>query len=373
MPARPTSTSWRWGGDGTNRHFGNVGNPWGEGLSPGGSSSGSAAAVAAELVPVALGTDTNGSVRIPGSHCGVAGYRPSFQRYPGDGIIPPTPTRDSVGILATSITDLHLFDQALAGESYPLPAIPLSGLRLSRPRGYLEEGLDAGTRQVLDTAIELLRAGGATVIDTELPGLEQLVARAAWTISGYETIRELPGYLRRRGTPLRIEDIKAGIALPLAASRFRPRAASAAALADMRQAYDEAMAVHRPRLQEMLAEHFRRHGVAALVYATTPVAARPAGADAGLTEATSRPASLTGTIIQNTLHQSVAGIPSLTVPAGLTATGLPVGLGLDGPVGSDAQLLGIARAVEQLRGPFPAAPGALSASRMAGSRGAGRG
>lgn len=358
------------GGDGTNRHFGDVGNPWGAGLSPGGSSSGSAAAVAARLVPAALGTDTNGSVRIPASHCGIAGYRPSFQRYPGDGIIPPTATRDSVGILATCVADLHLLDQALAGERYPLPVVALEGLRLSRPRGYLEEGLDAGTREVLDASVDLLRAGGATVIDIELPGLEQLVARAAWVISGYEVIRDLPGYLLRRGTRLCIEDIEAGIALPLAAARFRPRAASSAALAGMKQAYDEAMAVHRPRLQEMLAGHFRQHGVAALVYATTPVVARPAGADAGATGATSRPASLAGTIIQNTLHQSVAGIPSLTVPAGLTAAGLPVGLGLDGPVGSDARLLGIARAFELLRGPFPAAPGALSASRAAGSRGA---
>ncbi len=348
------------GGDGTNRIFGDVGNPWRPGLSPGGSSSGSAAAVAARLVPAALGTDTNGSVRAPCSHCGLAGFRPSFRRYPGDGIIPPTPTRDSVGLMATAVGDLHLLDQVLAGERYELPDVAIRGLRLSRPRGHFEAGIDARTRCVIDAAVALLQAHGAIIIDTGIPELSALTARAAWPISAYEVIRDLPGYLRQRGTSVGIEEIQAGIALPLAAQRFRPRAKDAAALERLRQSYDEAMTVHRPQLQALLAAHFRGHGVAAMVYPTTPAPAPPARADSGGTAAGGDKSAMlaASTMIQNTVYQSAAGIPSLTVPAGLTADGLPVGLGFDGPPGSDARLLALGRAFEQLRGPFPAPPGA---------------
>lgn len=342
------------GGDGSNRHFGDVKNPWEPSRSPGGSSGGSAAAVSARLVPASLGTDTNGSVRMPAAHCGVAGFRPSFERYPDDGIIPALPTRDSVGIFTNGVEDLHLLDQVLSGTRYALPEISLKGLRLLRPRGHCETGIDEDTRLAMEDIIAQLRAQGVTIIDTTITGLSTLVPQAAWALSAYELIRDLPGYLSHRGTSVDIDAITAGIALPLAAQRFRPQADNAGQLEQLRQAHHEAMTLLRPRIQGILASQFERHEAVAMVYPTMPFVALPAGFDSD-TAAAGDDASGTS-ITHNMLHQSVAGIPSLTLPARLDGQGLPIGLGFDGPMGSDAQLLGIGRAFERMRGAFPAPP-----------------
>lgn len=100
---------------------------------PGGSSGGSAAAVAAGIVPVSLGSDTGGSNRIPASLCGVCGFRPSTGRYPGDGLINLSLTRDTVGVFAHSVEDISLVDAALT-EAYSLPGLELKSLRLAVPR-----------------------------------------------------------------------------------------------------------------------------------------------------------------------------------------------------------------------------------------------
>jgi len=190
------------GGTSFNKHFGDVRNPWDTERMPGGSSSGSAAAVAARMVPGALGTDTNGSVRIPCSLSGdtngsvripcslsgIAGFRPSFQRYPFGGMLPATPTRDSVGIMATTTTDLAILDHVLAHPSPvevpdPLQDINLKGLRLGRPRGEFYRSMDHTVAKVIDTAVALLQDAGAVIVDADLPDIARLTAKTAWPIS----------------------------------------------------------------------------------------------------------------------------------------------------------------------------------------------
>lgn len=342
------------GGTSLNQHFGRVANPWDLDRIPGGSSSGSAAAVAARLVPGALGTDTNGSVRGPCSLAGIAGFRPSFQRYPGAGVMPVTPTRDSVGIMANSLEDLALLDATLSGERPVSEVVDLAGIRFGRPRGDYYRVMDDRTAAVIDDAVSLLAEHGATIVDADIPGLAALTAKTAWTISAYEVPRDIDAYLESRGTRLSLEEIVSRIASPVVRERFNPRSVDLQALDGP---YRKAMQLYRPRLQKMLENYFDEHAVDAIVFPTTPF---PAPAidddDADLVVNGELITGGFAAVINNTVYQSAAGIPSLVVPAGLTHDGLPVGMSFDGPAGSDRRLLAIGAAFEKIRGPFPLPP-----------------
>jgi len=340
------------GGTSHNAHFGRVVNPWRAELVAGGSSGGSAVAVAARLVPAALGTDTNGSVRGPCAFQGIAGFRPSPGRYAYGGTFPASPTRDAIGSMATSVADLVLLDPVLSAERREPLAVSLRGLRLGRPGGRFEEVLDRRTAAVMARAVRLLEEAGARVIPTEIPGLHELAAKVAWPISAWETVREVPAFLAGRSSAVAIEDIVARIASPAVRERFNPLVADPARL---EAAWREAMRTHRPRLQQMLAGHFAQHRLDAIIFPTTPFPALAVEEDTGdiVINGQRLPHGF-GHLIQNTVYQSAAGIPSLTVPAGLTDDGLPVGLNFDGLPGTDQRLLAIGCAFEEARGIFPA-------------------
>ncbi len=342
------------GGTSHNGHFGHVVNPWRGDLVAGGSSGGSAVAVAARLVPAALGTDTNGSVRGPCSFQGIAGFRPSFGRYAYGGVFPASPTRDAIGPMAESVVDLVLLDQVLSGERREPDAVSLRGLRLGRPGGRFVEVMDERTAMVFARAVTRLEEEGARVIPTELPGLHELAARTAWPISAWETVREVPAFLASRTGEVTIEAIVASISSPTVRERFNPLLADRERL---ERAWRDAMHTHRPRLQQMLAGHFTQHRLDAMIFPTTPFPAVAVGDDtADIVIQGRRLKNGFSYLIQNTVYQSAAGIPSLTVPAGLTDDGLPVGLNFDGPFGTDQRLLAIGMAFEQARGVFPAPP-----------------
>jgi mandelamide amidase len=120
----------------TNNHgaFGAARNPYNPECIPGGSSGGSAAAVAAGIAPFALGSDTGGSVRIPAALCGIAGLRPTLGRYPQEGIVPISPTRDTAGPLARTVEDLALVDGVISGDASALQPVKLADLRIGVPR-----------------------------------------------------------------------------------------------------------------------------------------------------------------------------------------------------------------------------------------------
>lgn len=340
------------GGTSHNLHFGAVLNPWRRELVAGGSSGGSAVAVAVRMVPAALGTDTNGSVRGPCSFEGIAGFRPTVGRYPYGGVFPASPTRDSIGTLATRIEDLCLLDSVLAGKSLPPAEVSLKGLRLGRPGGKFYEVVDERTLAVFEATAAMLRREGAVIVEEEIPGLHELAARTAWPISAYETVRAVPGFLAGRTSAVSIGAIVAKIASPTVRERFNPQVAN---LPKLQTAYRAAMDVHRPKLQALLAAYFADHRLDALIFPTTPFPAVAVADDTGdlVINGRNLPHGF-GYLIQNTIYQSAAGIPSLTVPAGLTTDGLPVGLSLDGPAGSDRRLLAIGLAFEMARGEFPA-------------------
>jgi mandelamide amidase len=168
----------------------------------------------------------------------------------------------------------------------------------------------------------------------------------------YEVTIDLPAYAQRYGIGLDFKGFAEKVASPDVKGLF-------AALAKgeppsiAKNVYDEAIKVHRPMLQKAYAGYFARHKVAAIVFPTTPLAAAPIGDDQE-TELDGRKVPTFPTFIRNTDPGSNAGIPGLSIPAGLTRAGLPVGLELDGPVGSDRKLLAIGLALEKLLGPLPA-------------------
>ena len=131
-----------------NATFGAVHNPYDPERVPGGSSGGSAVAVAARMAPLAIAEDTLGSIRIPSTMCGLAGFRPTYGRYPDDGIMPLSNSKfDQVGPVARSVEDLALFDTAITGEATPLSAVDLKGVRIG-VADYFMSDLDPEVERV---------------------------------------------------------------------------------------------------------------------------------------------------------------------------------------------------------------------------------
>ncbi|MBR0655313.1 amidase [Plastoroseomonas arctica] len=181
---RTNMTEFAFTGLGVNPHYGTPASPWDRASRrlPGGSSSGAGVAVADGMGFAALGSDTGGSCRIPAALNGVVGWKPTAKRVPLTGVLPLSPTLDSIGPLARSVADCALVDALMAGGEDPLPPIarPLAGLRLGLPRGtYLTDGLDATVGAVFSRALTRLSAAGARIEEFEWRGLADIPAANA--------------------------------------------------------------------------------------------------------------------------------------------------------------------------------------------------
>jgi aspartyl-tRNA(Asn)/glutamyl-tRNA(Gln) amidotransferase subunit A len=178
---RTNMTEFAFSGLGVNPHHGTPRSSWDRmtGRLPGGSSSGTAVAVADGMAVVGLGTDTGGSCRVPAALCGIVGWKPTASRVPLAGVLPLAPSLDSVGPLANDVADCALLDALMAGDDDPAPVVParLAGLRLGLPRGtYLTEGLDATVAATFERALSRLSAAGARVEEFDLPELTDVPA-----------------------------------------------------------------------------------------------------------------------------------------------------------------------------------------------------
>jgi len=321
---------------------GPVRNPWDRRRIPGGSSGGCGCVVAAGLVPVAIGTDTGGSVRVPAALCGLAGLRPTIGRYPGDGIAPISKTRDTAGPLARSIRDCALVDQVLSRTSESMVPADLAGVRLGLPRQHFREDLDADVAATVQRCVDLLRTAGVEFVEVDVEGIAQASAAAGFPIALYEFVRDMGAYLRETGRDVSLEALVAGIGSPDVAGVVRPLLGGGAV---PESAYRDALEQRRT-LQRLYADLFSRERIEGLVFPTTPRTASLIGEDETV-ELNGHPSPTFPTFIRNTDPGSNAGIPGLTIPAGLSK-GLPVGLAIDGPAGTDRRLLGIAAAIEAL-------------------------
>jgi aspartyl-tRNA(Asn)/glutamyl-tRNA(Gln) amidotransferase subunit A len=174
---RTNMTEFAFSGLGINPHYGTPLSPWDRaaGRIPGGSSSGTAVAVADGMAVAGLGTDTGGSCRIPAAFCGVVGYKPTARRVPIAGVLPLSPSLDSVGPLAPSVACCAVIDAVLAGDT-PVPPEPasLSGLRLAVPQNLVLDGLDATVATAFARTLSVLERAGARLIHTRFPQFEEI-------------------------------------------------------------------------------------------------------------------------------------------------------------------------------------------------------
>ncbi len=331
---------------------GAVRNPYDPARIPGGSSGGTAAAVAARLAPGGIGTDTGGSTRIPAAFCGITGFRPGMGRWPQGGIVPISQTRDTPGPMTRGVADCLLLDGIVTGETGQAAPADLRGLRLGLPRRHFWEGLDGETAAILETRLDDLRHAGVVLVEAELADVTALDAAAGFPIALYEAPIDLRVYLAAHGLDLSARDIAErtgspdvrGILLGVTGDAPIPEAV-----------YHEAMARHRPALQQSYARFFHDHAVDAMILPTTPLPAPPIGQD-DTVEIGGVTLPLFPTLTRNTGPASVAGLPGLSLPAGLTAQGLPVGIEIDGPAGGDRRLLRIGLALEAVLPRLPAPP-----------------
>ena len=336
-----------------NGGFGPVRNPYDPSRIPGGSSGGSGAAVGARMAPVALGSDTGGSVRIPAALCGVAGLRPSTGRYSQAGIVPISNTRDTAGLLARSVEDLALFDSVIVGAAGDLPAMSLKGARIGVPRGHFYENLHPETARIAEAALGALAAAGAVLVEADMPEVPKLDEAAGFPIALYETVVELTRYLSEHRLPIDLAALAGAAASPDVAGLLQSLLTEDGAIPE--PVYREALTQTRPALQAAYADYFASNDVLAAIFPTTPLPAAPIGDDETV-ELNGEQVPTFPTFIRNSAPSSLAGIPGVTLPAGLSADGLPIGMELDGPAGSDRALLALSAAVEAILPATPAPP-----------------
>jgi aspartyl-tRNA(Asn)/glutamyl-tRNA(Gln) amidotransferase subunit A len=174
---RVNMTEFAFTGLGINPHHGTPASPWDRAAKriPGGSSSGTAVAVADGMAAAGLGTDTGGSCRIPAAFCGIAGYKPTARRVPITGVLPLAPSLDSVGPLAPGVACCAVIDAILAGEEpiVPVPA-PLTGLRLAVPENVVLDGMDQTVAAAFDRALSVLSKAGANITRVRFAALDAI-------------------------------------------------------------------------------------------------------------------------------------------------------------------------------------------------------
>jgi aspartyl-tRNA(Asn)/glutamyl-tRNA(Gln) amidotransferase subunit A len=343
------------GSSNENSAFGPVRNPWDLDRVPGGSSGGSAAAVAARMVPLSLGTDTGGSIRQPAALCGVVGFKPTYGRVSRYGLIAFASSLDQVGPLALTVEDAALLYLAIAGHD-PLDGTssptavenPMSslregvdGLRLGVPREYFGEGLDPGVRAAVEAALEVLRSLGATLEEVSLPTTDAALS-TYYVIAPAECSSNLARYDGIRFGMREDRDSLLEMYLRTRDAGFGPEVKRRIMLGTyaLSSGYYDAYYRKAQKVRTLIAGEFARvfERVDAIVSPTSPVTAFPLGAH-------SDPLSMYLLDVL-TVPVNLAGLPGVSVPCGLV-DGLPVGLQVVAPRFMDARALRIAYAYER--------------------------
>lgn len=324
-----------------NAAFGTVFNPAASGRVAGGSSGGSAAAVAAGHVPFALATDTGGSARLPAAFCGVVGWRPSHGRWPVDGTVPVSPSRDTPGVIATDVDWILRVDAVVAGDATEGPDVAdLARIRLGVPRAFYREPLDPCVAADFESGLAHLIAAGLTLVDVDVPNIAILDERIGFPLALGEAARALPAFCCAHG--LDFSELVASVA----GSDVRMLIAQVAAGIVTDAALRDAITL-RPRLLAALASTFARHRLDAIVVPTCPVLPPPVPAQETV-DLGGRAMPLFPTVSRNTSPASLVGAPSITLPLPVAPGGMPIGLMLDGLPGTDRKLLALAAMVERV-------------------------
>jgi aspartyl-tRNA(Asn)/glutamyl-tRNA(Gln) amidotransferase subunit A len=348
------------GGSNENSAYGPVRNPVAMDRVPGGSSGGSAAAVAGGLAVAALGTDTGGSVRQPGSFCGIPAMMPTYGRVSRYGLIAFASSLDRVGVFGGNVRDVATIMGTMAGNdpmdstaaAVPVPDYlqgldaPVKALKIGVPTDYFAEGLDPAVREKVEAGINLLERLGCKRIPLRMPHTEYAVgtyylvatAEASSNLARYDGVRygmRVPGatlidmYRKTRGAGFGAE-VKRRIML---------------GTYSLSAGYYDAYYLKAQKVRALIARDFAEafEQVDAIVTPTSPVPAFRLG------ERTVDPLAMYLADIY-TVTGSLAGVPGISVPCGKTAEGLPVGLQIFGQTFGEARVLQLAHAFESAGG-----------------------
>jgi aspartyl-tRNA(Asn)/glutamyl-tRNA(Gln) amidotransferase subunit A len=313
-----------------NPHFGTIRNPWDLERVPGGSSGGSAAAVAAQLVPLATGTDTGGSIRIPASFCGVVGLKPTYERVSRRGVMPLGLTLDHAGLLAGTVRDVAVAFSLIAKHSsgyVPAPHADLRGMRIGVPENFFVERLAPEVMLSFRAAVQTAAALGAHVTEIRLPDSEALnaVGRVAQLS---EVSALLARYLDRRS------EIGRDILVLVEQGRLIP-------------AIDY---LNAQRVRTVLARDFSKiwKHLDCLMTPATPTTAPKIGEMSVTLGSFTEDVRTAATRLTRPFN--VLGWPALALPCGFSNAGLPIGLQLVAPPQQEDTLLQAAAALEDAFG-----------------------
>jgi aspartyl-tRNA(Asn)/glutamyl-tRNA(Gln) amidotransferase subunit A len=320
-----------------NPHFGAVRNPWNARHSPGGSSGGSGAAVAAGLVYAALGTDTGGSIRIPAAFCGTVGLKPTYGRVSRHGVLPLSWSLDHAGPLTRSVRDAALVLNAIAGHDpadatssrrpvvdfVPDEDCTVRGLRIGFPENFFFERLDPDVELCVRGAIARAESLGANVRPVTVPDIAAMNA-AARMILLCEASTVLEPHLADRG-------------------RFGP---DVLALLDQGRLLPATDYIHAQRLRKQMQAEFAKvwSTVDCLITPTTPNAPPRVGESTVRLGGRDEDVRLATTRLVRSIN--LLGLPALSMPCGLTGHGLPVGLQIVGPPFEESLILRVGAAME---------------------------
>lgn len=340
------------GSSNENSFYGPVSNPWDKTRVPGGSSGGSAAAVAAGLAPAATGTDTGGSIRQPAALCGITGIKPTYGRVSRYGMIAFGSSLDQAGAFARSAEDCAILLQTMAGfdprDSTSIDqTVPdyshdlgkdIKGLRIGLPKEYFAEGLDEDIARVIDSAIEQYRKLGAEVFEVSLPNTKISIpayyvvalAECSSNLSRFDGVR----FGHRCDNPVDLEDLyKRSRGEGFGEEVKRRIMLGTYALS---AGYYDAYYLKAQQLRRLIKQDFERafENVDVIAAPTTPEVAFKLG------DKTDDPVSM---YLQDiyTISLNLAGLPGMSIPAGFSQ-GLPVGMQLIGNYFDEAKLLNVA-------------------------------
>jgi aspartyl-tRNA(Asn)/glutamyl-tRNA(Gln) amidotransferase subunit A len=355
-------------------YYGPVKNPWDLSLVPGGSSGGSAAAVAARIAPIATATDTGGSIRQPASLCGVTGIKPTYGRVSRYGMIAFASSLDQGGLIAQSAEDCALVLEAMAGfdprdstsVDTPVPNYaatldaPLKGLKIGLIQEFFEKGLDSHVEKLIRDALAVYQKLGATLVDVKLPALPLSVptyyvvapAECSSNLARFDGVR----YGYRAKDPKDLMDLyKRSRGEGFGAEVKRRIMVGTYVLS---AGYYDAYYLKAQRVRQLINQDFRRAfaEVDVLIGPTAPDVAFPIGAKS------SDPIQMYLNDIY-TIGANLAGVPALSIPCGFVRD-LPVGLQICGPHFAEAKLLNVAHAYQRETDWHRRIPAAFKAEKL---------
>ena len=339
--------------------FGPCRNPWSTDRIPGGSSGGSASAVAAALAPAALGTDTGGSIRQPAAVCGITGLKPTYGRVSRRGIIAFASSLDQAGPMTRTVKDAAMIAAAISGHDsmdstsvVDAPAIDwlgacdktdMSGLKIGKPKEYFVDGMDAGVRAAIEEALEKCKELGAEIVDISLPHTDAAVAayyviapsEASANLSRYDSVRfghrcDTPEDLLDMYTRSRDEGFGAEVKRRILTGTFA-----------LSSGYYDAYYIKAQRTRTLIRQDFINafEKVDVIATPTSPITAFKLG------EKTEDPLTMYLSDIF-TIAVNLAGLPGLSQPCGFV-DGLPVGLQWVAPAWREDLILNAASSFEE--------------------------